>query len=226
MYKDYKQSESLDTDFVGGSGIIWMFSGVVLGLLVGLGMYYFSNSPSSTVASVQQSIKKAQMKSANKPTVISQKASTGERSLPEKRKPEPRTNKFSYYAVLPTLDVPVSSAKPIETRGQVISNSVELEKKVALLNGAVEEEIEEIVEVSKKHGDYLLQVASFRKKSQANVTRGRLTKRGIEAYVQTKKIKGRMWYRVVAGPIDHNGADSWKQKAEKLGHRPLIISLR
>ncbi len=29
MYKDFKKSESLDTGFVGGSGIIWMFSGVV-----------------------------------------------------------------------------------------------------------------------------------------------------------------------------------------------------
>ena len=43
MYKDFKKSESLDTGFVGGSGIIWMFSGVVLGLLFGMGMFYFSS---------------------------------------------------------------------------------------------------------------------------------------------------------------------------------------
>lgn len=225
MYKDYKKSESLDTDFVGGSGIIWMFSGVVLGLLVGLGMYYFSNNPNSalsTVANVQQSIKKAQMTRANEKRVVNNQASVKPTSQSNSQI-ESRTNKFSYYAVLPTLDVPVSTARPIETRGQVISSSTDLEKKVALLNGATEEEL---IEVSPKRGDFLLQVASFRKKSQANVTRGRLNKRGVDAYVQKKKIKGRLWYRVVAGPVDQNSVDNWKQKAEKLGHRPIIISVR
>ncbi len=45
-------------------------------------------------------------------------------------------------------------------------------------------------------------------------------------YIQEKKIKGRMWYRVVAGPVDQNSITSWKSSAEKMGHRPMVISLR
>lgn len=221
MYKDFKKSESLDTGFVGGSGIMWMFSGIILGLLVGMGMYYFSNdktSPFSRVDSVQRQIEKAQSSStvlANKP--LAQKISA------TRENQKVRENKFSYYAVLPNLDVPVSTSKPIETRREYISNSPEIEKKVALLKEENEPEIE--VQATQK-GDFLLQVASFKKKSKANLTRGRLSKKGIEAYVQQKKVKGRLWYRVVAGPVDQRSVDNWKVKAEKLGHRPLIISVR
>jgi len=149
MYKDYKKSESLDTGFVGGSGILWMFSGIVLGLLVGLGMYYFSNNSNSTfstVANVQQSIEAAQQA---KPSLVNHTApllpKTSSNEIVKKEKTdnvEKRVNKFSYYAVLPTLDVPVSTAKPIDTRSAPVTNLHKLkllEKKVALLNGVVEE---------------------------------------------------------------------------------------
>jgi len=77
MYKDFKQSESLDTGFVGGSGIIWMFSGIILGLLVGLGMYYFANNKNSrlsSVATVQQKITSAQTGKNTTGSVITAKA--------------------------------------------------------------------------------------------------------------------------------------------------------
>jgi cell division protein FtsN len=222
MYKDFKKSESLDTGFVGGSGIMWMFSGIVLGLLVGVGMYYFSgnqSSPLSTVDSVQKQIEKAQSNS-NKVTRVAKSTALAIKK-PSVATYKQRENKFSYYAVLPTLDVPVNSARPIETRGTAILNNPEMDKKVALLNGEIEEETQII-----KQGNYLLQVASFKKKSKAKLTRGRLSKSGINAYIQKKKVKGRLWYRVLAGPVDQNSVDNWKLKAEKLGHRPLIISVR
>ena len=75
-------------------------------------------------------------------------------------------------------------------------------------------------------GDYLLQVASFKKQSMADKTRGRLSNKGIDAYVQKKKVRGRFWYRVVAGPVDQISVDNWKLTAEKLGHKPLVISVR
>lgn len=237
MYKDFKKSESLDTGFVGGSGIIWMFSGIVLGLLAGLGMYYFSNNPASTLSTadtVQQKIEAAQLSQPSALETV--KASDSLRGSKAKqvsykrqnqvqnqaRKEEQRLNKFSYYAVLPTLDVPVGSARPIETRGEVISSSPEIQKKTALLSGEVEDQ----VIAQPKSGGYLLQVASFKKESMATRTKGHLAKRGVAAYVQKKKVRGRLWYRVVAGPVDQNSVDNWKLKAEKLGHRPLIISVR
>lgn len=217
MYKDFKKSESLDTGFVGGGGILWMFSGIILGLIVGIGMYYFSNdnSPSmSMIDTVQQKIEKAQ---SSKAMSSYENTIRRQEELNEKL---PRENKFSYHAVLPNIGVPVGAMKPIETRADVIANESEVDKKVALLNAESEKE------EKAKPGDYLLQVASFKKKSLANKTRGRLSNRGIEAYVQKKKVKGRFWYRVVAGPVDQSSIDNWKLTAEKLGHQPLVISVR
>jgi len=240
MYKDFKKSESLDTGFVGGTGIIWMFSGIILGLLVGLGMYYFStakSSPLSLVDSVQAKIEQAQShqaKSRYQP-IISRKTqpqgtlvSKGfKNNLPHKT----RVSQFSYNAILPTLDVPINNAKPIETRKEFVAKSTNekhqnnVEEKILKQKGHLEKKPYTVVKTVKK-GGYLLQVASFKKESKANQTRGRLTKNGIEAYIQKKKVKGRFWYRVIAGPVDQTSVDNWKITAEKLGHRPLIISVR
>jgi len=229
MYKDFKKSESLDTGFVGGSGIIWMFSGIILGLLVGLGMYYFTNNNSSALSmasTVQNKIKQAQSaKPANKDrkrVFYNQSRNTQMKGL---EKDQPRKTKFSYYAVLPTLDVPVGADKPIDTSPQALPNSQKAEKEVAQLDVVIEKEIEPRVPAV-KDGNYLLQVASYKKKSRANLTRGRLSKNGIDAYIKSKKIKGRTWYRVVAGPVDQDSVGNWKSMAEKMGHRPLVISLR
>jgi len=222
MYKDYKKSESLDKGFVGGSGIMWMFSGIILGLLVGIGMYYFSKesiSPFSRVDSVQREIKKAQSSTS---VTLSKKKILNATDTSSKNRNDVRENKFSYYAVLPNLNVPVNTIEPIETRVGYTPSNLGATPKKQLLS----DEEREVVSVDIKRGGYLLQVASFKKMSKANLTRGRLSKKGIDAYVQKKKVKGRLWYRVVAGPVDQNSVDTWKLTAEKLGHHPLIISVR
>ncbi len=232
MYKDFKKSESLDTGFVGGSGIIWMFSGIILGLLVGLGMYYFTNNNSSALSmasTVQKKIKQAQ---SSRPVGVDKtKRFHNQRRNQQKglEQDQSRKTKFSYYAVLPTLDVPVGAAKPIDTSLDILPNSksaniTSVPETVAEVK-QVKKNIEPIAPVA-KDGNYLLQVASYKKKSRANVTRGRLAQNGIDAYIKSKKIKGHTWYRVVAGPVDQNSVDSWKHAAEKMGHRPLVISLR
>lgn len=235
MYKDFKKSETLDTGFTSGNSLIWMFSGIVVGLLVGLGMYFFTNDKMpkvSMIDSLEEKIQKVQTKSSetkNQSTVQkdSEKAPVAE---------EKRTNKFSYYAVLPNLDVPVDSAKPINTsaNGDVNANIQNSEAELELVdqyNEAVAKQNEmndelEQLEAKPTIGDYLLQVASFKKESMADKTRGRLNNKGINAYIQKKKIKGRLWYRVVAGPVDQVNINSWKHTAEKLGHKPLVISIR
>ncbi|KAG1658104.1 Primosomal protein N' [Nymphon striatum] len=191
MYKDFKQSESLDTGFVGGSGIIWMFSGIVLGLLVGMGMYYFSNDKSSRIRivdSLQKKIESTQSAAKSAPSLsnFSQRtAPVANRNEIEKPKPS-NESKFSYYAVLPTLDVPVNSSRPIDTRKQAVNNvqSVEnqqlAESTTQVETAAADEaQLEEIEQAN--IGDYLLQVASFKKQSMADKTRGRLSNKGIDA---------------------------------------------
>ena len=237
MYKDFKKSESLDTGFVGGSGIIWMFSGIVLGLLFGLGMYYFSNDRTpriSIVDSLQKKIENAQSNKSNsfkglvRTAIPENQAQKKQLSIPDQKKP--REHKFSYYAVLPTIDVPVGSTRPINTESVESKKSstidaFESQSTPDLQTTEISLEINEQDEPASL-GDYLLQVASFKKESMADKTRGRLSNKGIDAYVQKRKVKGHYWYRVVAGPVDQNSVDNWKHTAEKLGHRPLVISVR
>ena len=243
MYKDFKKTESLDTGFVGGSSLLWMFSGIVLGLLVGLGMYFFSNDKMPQISMLDSLEKKIQkVQTSSKSNQVNTQTSTPNKSHSQNQplsttldkrteQKEERKNKFSYYAVLPTLDVPVGSAKPINTSLQASTiaqtTPAKANDEVSIADTTSVEEIK-LVEPAEieKLGDYLLQVASFKKQSMANKTRGRLSNKGIEAYVQKKKIKGRYWYRVVAGPVDESSVSNWKQTAEKLGHKPLVISVR
>jgi len=228
MYKDFKKSETLDTGFTSGSSLLWMFSGIVLGLLVGMGMYFFSNDKIPNVSmidSLEKKIQKVQTaKNAKAAEILQQNAILAKKKAEEKQ----RRNKFSYYAVLPNLDVPVGSAKPINTS----TNSSDNATQPQALAVEQEQQVEVVTETTQEPetvavvGDYLLQVASFKKQSMANKTRGRLSNQGIDAYVQKKKIKGRLWYRVVAGPVDQSSVDNWKFAAEKMGHKPLVISLR
>jgi len=234
MYKDFKKSETLDTGFTSGSSLLWMFSGIVLGLLVGMGMYFVSNDKIpkvSMIDSLEKKIQKVQTTKSTKPASTLQQNSNqdqlGKTQTEKKAEEKQRRNKFSYYAVLPNLDVPVGSAKPINTSTDS-NNTIATSEAQAAVEQEIEtvEKIPEEPEAVAEVGDYMLQVASFKKQSMANKTRGRLTKRGIDAYVQKKKIKGRYWYRVVAGPVDQTSIDNWKYTAEKLGHKPLVISLR
>ncbi len=242
MYKDFKKSETLDTGFTSGSSLLWMFSGIVLGLLVGLGMYFFSNDKMPRVSMIDslekkiQKVQTAKKQLNNASTALQRKSPQSTLNQPQgiqKAEVQQRKNKFSYYAVLPNLDVPVSSAKPINTSMDVTNvastpseNSIaETQVAVETKTAVIETPTEEAIEIP-TIGDYMLQVASFKKESMADKTRGRLNNKGIDAYIQKKKIKGRYWYRVVAGPVDQSSVDSWKYTAEKLGHKPLVISVR
>lgn len=219
--KDYKKVESLDTGLVGGSGIIWMFSGIILGLMVGIGMYFLSNNNAPLISitdSVQDRIAKVQ-EAPTSELKEKQKLQPSKVASKKIEKPVP----FSYYAVLPNLDVPVT-AKPLETRVDVIAENKQEVEIVATKDNI--EEARQQQSSQRKRGDYLLQVASFKRKSMAKLTRGRLAKKGVKAYIKKRKVKGRMWYRVVAGPVDQGNIDNWKHAAEKLGHRPMVISVR
>lgn len=237
MYKDFKKSESLDTGFVGGSGLIWMFSGVVLGLLVGFGMYHFSNNNASALSmagTVENKIKQAQI--ASRKPALQNTANISTQKKPKaqyktdtdiNKDQEKRTHKFNYYAMLPKINVPVDSSRPINTSPEKKLTAAKPAPIEKLEEPLIDEAIEKRKKFKKENiGDYLLQVASYRKKSSANITRGRLSKSGIDSYVQEKKVKGRMWFRVMAGPVAQDNISGWKHAVEKMGHRPLVISVR
>jgi len=255
MYKDFKKTESLDTGFVGGSGIVWMFSGIVIGLLVGLGMYYFSNMNTTnnlnaaemTQASEQKAIKQSDqiatsssLEQTSQSAASTKAASTKENmeniSMVDEAernqqaaKKKNETN-FSYYAVLPKLDVPVGSVKAIDVRDSArdsanIMQASVTKKKTKPDPRAVAKGKNKATPKQGK-GKYFLQIASFKRKSSANVALRALVKRGVKAHIQKKKIKGRLWYRISVSSLDKATAYRWKKVAEKIGHKPKITQQR
>jgi len=247
MYKDFKKTESLDTGFVGG--IIWMFSGIVIGLLVGLGMYYFSNlntTNTPNAAEMAQASEQKIIKQSNQPatsSTIEQAANQGaanpagmdnlsmvdqaEREQKLNADKEKKDSKFSYYAVLPNLNVPVS-AKAIDVRESARDSAnitqVSTTKKETKpdSNATIKSKGKNKAAIKPGKGKYFLQIASFKRKSSANTALRALVKRGVKARIQKKKIKGRLWYRISVGSLDKKTAYRWKKIAEKIGHKPRV----
>ena len=229
MYVDFKEEATMQPGF--GNGLLWMMSGIMMGLLVGLAMYYFANRgvPSVTTANASPS---EQSTSPAKNTDLTGLAKVGSAfgedkdandpanlmvaSLVDKNDKEEvieRPN-FSYYAVLPDLNVPVQT---IHNPNPPAKTAQKKPKKDKVINTAT---------ATTGSSDFILQVASYRKRNQADRTRGRLKRKGMRAYVQERKIKGRTWFRVMVGPVNSKKLKNWKATVASLGHKPLIIPIK
>lgn len=222
MYVDFKEEATMQPGF--GNGLLWMMSGIMMGLLVGLAMYYFANRGVPSVATANASPSE-QSSTPTKNTGLAKVGSAfGEEkdandpanlmvaSLVDKNDREELIERpnFSYYAVLPDLNVPVQTIhNPPEKKAQKES------KKDKVINTA-----------TAGSSDFIFQVASYRKRDQADRTRGRLKRKGMTSYVQKRRIKGKTWFRVMAGPVESKKLNNWKANIASLGHKPLIIPIK
>lgn len=211
MTKDYKESNNNDPQS-GGYG--WMFSGIALGLLIGLGMYFYSNYTAS--------------KSNNGNQPVASDASGVDGSLPddgmqgsdpisaviENARMEQRDRKrasFSYYAVLPNLELDVN----IKPSSKDIKPASETEAGDA------------IEKVILKPGMHILQIASFKTEAQARRSQKNLNKKGLETRIEKRKISGKYWYRLFAGPTQQeNDINGWKALVVKSGFDPLVVKVK
>ncbi|HIO93129.1 MAG TPA: hypothetical protein EYG68_09865 [Leucothrix mucor] len=225
MYVDFKEETTMQSGF--GNGLLWMMSGIMMGLLVGLAMYYFANRgvPSVETASASQSEQSSTpAKSSALTKVGSAFGSSDEEkdpadvmaaSLIDKNQKEEviKRPNFSYYAVLPDLNVPVQTIHnpPAKKEAKATVQSDKLVEEALAKAGS---------------SDFILQVASYRKRNQAERTKGRLKRKGMTSYVQKRRIKGKTWFRVMAGPVGPKKLNNWKATVASLGHKPLIIPIK
>jgi cell division protein FtsN len=224
MYVDFKEDKSMQSGF--GSGLLWMLSGIMMGLLVGLAMYYFANrgipnveaanasQGAQTAAAAPEKATFAKDREVTSPFGASKNVDDPDEqlvaSLIDKNHKEDVKERpsFSYYAVLPDLNVPIQTIhNPIKKKEKKSDNN----KKTKVVAGK---------------SNYLLQVASYRKRNQADRSRGRLKRKGMTAYVEKRTVKGRTWFRVMAGPVEANKLDNWKATVASLGFKPLIYPIK
>jgi len=207
MTKDYKKTA--DTHSSSGN-YSWMFSGIALGLIVGLGMYFYSNYQASLVESKNGGAEGTESTALGnhenqtdsgiqEPDPISVVIESARAEQQDKKRAS-----FSYYAVLPNLELDV-----------------------AVKQSEKDKPIEEQQKIILKPGTHILQIASFKTNNQALRVQGELAKQNLETHIEKKQIKGKNWYRLFAGPSEQQkDIDGWKLLVEKAGFRPLIIKVK
>lgn len=222
MTKDFKQSYSSETKEA-ASGLGWMVGGIVIGLLIGLGMYFY-NSHNATAATDQSSpsTQTAQNTNGNQT-----KANVNELGFKEKEidpisvvinnsrqeQTEKQRATFSYYAVLPNLEMDVT----------VQPSKADTQDTVTATQG-VNPTTEKITLPS---GSSILQLASFRTMKKANQAQNDLAQRGIETHIEQKVIKGTTWFRLFMGPTqDVAVISSWKTTVERIGYQPIAVKIK
>ncbi|PWQ99852.1 SPOR domain-containing protein [Leucothrix pacifica] len=217
MQKDFKTAKPTDTGYK--TGMLWMLSGVFMGLLVGLSMYFYANRHAPIFATANAAMadqdpatltreEKAALANAQTPdAVVANQNEQGFTPLPEVlEEPEPRKRAvFSFHAVLPTIDMPVAP-RPVA------------------LTKATTQEVAQAAPA--KSGDLFLQVASFKSMAQANRSQNKLSGRGVTSHVEKHSSKGKTWYRVLAGPIAQMQLPDWKKQVKSLGYDPLVRKVR
>ena len=229
MTKDYKETNTKDTQS-GGYG--WMFSGIALGLLIGLGMYFYA-SYTSEKNTTNQSLSPDDANFSNN-TEYSADGNSAESSNGENtdnvassglQDPDPisvvienarleqhdrKRASFSYYAVLPNLELDVNVKPSDRDKKPVPEGTTEAIEKVIL-----------------KPGMHILQIASFRSEVQARKAQKKLVKKGLQTRIEKRKIKGKIWYRLFAGPTQQeNEITGWKALVMKSGFKPLVVKVK
>jgi len=130
----------------------------------------------------------------------------------EKAKPESRNGKtaqdkttphrprFDFYTILPELEVPVPEEELVE-------------------------QARHPDKARAARGNYILQAGSFRSAEQADQLRARLALQGIEARIQTVKIKGgETWHRVRVGPLpDIASVNRVRKRLRAIGVPSIVV---
>jgi len=129
--------------------------------------------------------------------------------IEEEKKETPKTD-FDFYTVLPNMP---STDLP-ETTAAVASSASSSEKKP--------------LSSSSSHENYILQVGSFRQVAQAESLKAQLALSGIQASIQTFKLReGETWYRVYLGPFSsrQQALSSQAQLTQSFSSHSLILKI-
>ncbi len=112
----------------------------------------------------------------------------------------PGRPRFDFYTILPELEVAIPEEELVEQARHP-------DKAAAA------------------RGNYILQAGSFRSADQADQLRARLALQGIEARIQTVKIKGgETWHRVRVGPLpDIASVNRVRKRLRAIGVPSIVV---
>ncbi len=145
----------------------WMLFGLAIGLAVAFAVYVKYRSPAPVVAA-----RPAQ------PASMSSALDDNRETEPEPKPAEkPGDKRFTFYDILPNVEV-LTSDSPPETSASSEPQAIE------------------------EPGVYVLQAGSFSTHQDADRRRAELALQGIESHIQRVTLNGRDYHRVYIGPTD------------------------
>ncbi len=86
------------------------------------------------------------------------------------------------------------------------------------------EELEQQAARDSKEYTYILQIASFKNRPDAEELKAKIAFSGQIAFIQSIDVNGTEWHRVRVGPFDSSReADKQKRQLEQGGHKALVL---
>jgi cell division protein FtsN len=121
---------------------------------------------------------------------------------------QPEGEDYRFYTLLPEMetDVPPASGPDQEKAPSVPADRPTLPRR-------------------SEAGDFLIQVASFKARSEAEALKARLALRGLQARIREKDLETEgTWYRVQLGPYaERPEAEAVSDRLEKAGLKTLVV---
>ena len=214
MTKDFKTSTVTQPN-VAQYGMSWMFGGIAIGLIVGLFVYIVINKDIDSVPSTTEVVANNATSATTAQETPLMQGNANNTSANQNDLPQPN---FSYHAVLPQLDVPVTikpdTSKPAATKQLNNNAETKAPKETAPATNA-------------KLGKFnAFQVGSYKTQAQAAAMQTRLKQNGLATHVEKADVNGQDYYRIKLGPASSADVyNKWQQTLSGMGINPLPIHL-
>ncbi|PID48607.1 MAG: hypothetical protein CR991_10940 [Proteobacteria bacterium] len=225
MTRDFKTNDIASTT-TNQYGISWVLGGIAVGLIAGAAVYAMASKGqinldfNSVVATPQIQTETVQTPA----TPSSTTGSSTSTPPPEKTSNNDRPG-FTYYAVLPQLELDVNEQIKTEVAVAESTPTTQAEPPRSPRPEALATTTRPRAPLA-AGGRIMLQLGSYKTQAQAVQLQRHVSQNGLNTRVETATIRGETWYRVRLGPTDDiNVVNRWKQMLTGMGISPMIIRL-
>lgn len=221
MTKDFKTTDSASNPAANQYGISWVVGGIAVGLLAGAAVYALAsngtlelnfNAVTKTPVVTTEDTKDSQASSLE--------ATSDENDVETVAQAEPTDERpgFTYYAVLPQLELDVNEQMQEEVEITETTPTTPPRPAAEANNRSAS--------TIAAGGRIMFQLGSYKTQAQAVQLQKRASQNGLNTRVETATIRGETWYRVRLGPTeDMNIVNRWKQMLAGMGISPMVIRL-
>lgn len=204
-------------------------TGLGLGLVVALAVYFWNARPSAPPASAPPAAEVAPPE-VEAPRMAD--APPGETESAEAAEPadlEPPRPKFDFYKILPEMEVPVQDWEKDDEAADKAGkpdNVADKEAKDAK-PGTDPAAKPDKAAAAPERGAYVLQIGSYKAFEEADQAKARLAMQGITANIQRVVINGQdVWFRVHVGPLsDPNQMRAMRLKLQQSNTEFIVLKI-